>query len=377
MGPLLNMKLALVFLIASQALAAPSSSSEEDMDMRTALSSSEEDMDMRAFSSSEEDMDMRAFSSSEEDMDMRAFSSSEEEDMDMRDFSSEEDMDMRSFSSEEDMDMRAATCKCGIKGGAKRIVGGVEARPNEFPWIASLILIMGGFETDSMCGGTLVSAEWIVTAAHCLYKDNDFKTLYKTSEMVWTLGEHDFFDTTETKIPTVRVKVEKIIVSREWDSMTTIGDIALIKLAKPVDLKKYTPACLAKTGDSFVGKSAWVYGWGQTSFKADFGESKLRKLELKVASNKECMAWSAKNNMNWDLKSSQVCAGAGVGKDSCKGDSGGPLTSEVNGRHVLIGDVSNGNACKGPYSVYGSIAHYRKWIDSTMAANGGANFCSA
>ena len=59
-----------------------------------------------------------------------------------------------------------------------------------------------------------------------------------------------------------------------------------------------------------------------------------------------------------------------------KGDSGGPLTSEVNGRHVLIGDVSNGNACKGPYSVYGSIAYYRKWIDSTMAANGGANFCS-
>merc|ERR1712110_799234 len=212
MGSLLNMKLALVFLIASQALAAPSSS--------------EEDMDMRAFSSSEEDMDMRVFSSSEEDMDMRAFSSSEEEDMDMRDFSSEEDMDMRSFSSEEDMDMRAATCKCGIKGGAKRIVGGVEARPNEFPWIASLILIMGGFETDSMCGGTLVSAEWIVTAAHCLYKDNDFKTLYKPSEMVWTLGEHDFFDTTETKIPTVRVKVEKIIVSPEWNSLTTIGDIA-------------------------------------------------------------------------------------------------------------------------------------------------------
>merc|ERR1712110_928708 len=393
MGPLLNMKLALVFLIASQALAAPSSSSEEDMDMRTALSSSEEDMDMRAFSSSEEDMDMRAFSSSEEeDMDMRAFSSSEE-DMEMRAFSSseedmemravafsssEEDIDMRAFSSsEEDMDMRAATCKCGVKGGANRIVGGVEAKPNEFPWIASLILIMGGFETDSMCGGTLVSAEWIVTAAHCLYKDNDFKTLYKPSEMVWTLGEHDFFETTETKIPTVRVKVEKIIVSPEWDSMTTIGDIALIKLAKPVDLKKYTPACLAKTGDSFVGKSAWVYGWGQTSFKADFGESKLRKLELKVASNKECMAWSAKNNMNWDLKSSQVCAGAGVGKDSCKGDSGGPLTSEVNSRHVLIGDVSNGNACKGPYSVYGSIAHYRKWIDSTMAANGGANFCSA
>merc|ERR1719362_393760 len=346
------MKFALVCLLASQALAAPSSS-EEDIGMR-AVSSSEEDIDMRAFSSSEEDIGMRNFSSYEEEIDMRAFSSSEEE-----------------------MDMRAATCKCGVKGGANRIVGGVEAKVNEFPWIASLILLIDGHETDSMCGGTLVSAEWIVTAAHCLYKDNDFKTLYKPSEMVWTLGEHDFLDTTETKIPTIRAKVEKIIVSPEWDSMSTIGDIALIKLAKPVDLKKYTPACLASTGDSFVGKSAWVYGWGQTSFKADMGASKLRKLEVKVASNKECMAWSAKNSMNWALKSSQVCAGAGSGKDACKGDSGGPLTSVVNGRHVLIGDVSNGNACKGPYSVSGSIAYYRKWIDTTMTANGGANFCSA
>merc|ERR1719264_1431912 len=332
------MKFALVCLLASQALAAPSSS-EEDIGMR-AVSSSDEDIDMRAFSSSEEDIGMRNFSSYEEEIDMRAFSSSEEE-----------------------MDMRAATCKCGVKGGANRIVGGVEAKVNEFPWIASLILLIDGHETDSMCGGTLVSAEWIVTAAHCLYKDNDFKTLYKPSEMVWTLGEHDFLDTTETKIPTIRSKVEKIIVSPEWDSMSTIGDIALIKLAK--------------TGQSFVGKSAWVYGWGQTSFKAEWGAFKLRKLELKVASNKECMAWSDKNTMRWALKDSQVCAGAGVGKDSCKGDSGGPLTSVVNGRHVLIGDVSNGNACKGPYSIYGSIAYYRKWIDATMTANGGANFCSA
>merc|ERR1719468_1062711 len=125
------MKLSFVFLLASQALAAPSSSAE-DIDMRATALSSEEDMDMRAaLSSSEEDIDMRAaLSSSEEDIGMRAALSS----------------------SEEDIDMRAATCKCGVKGGTNRIVGGVEAKPNEFPWVASLILMMGGYETDSMCG---------------------------------------------------------------------------------------------------------------------------------------------------------------------------------------------------------------------------------
>merc|ERR550532_3147263 len=148
------MKLALVCLLVAQGLTAPSSS-EEDMDMRNALSSSEED-----------DIDMR-----------NALSSSEEDDIDMRNA-------LSSSEEEEDLDMRAATCKCGIKGGANRIVGGIEAKVNEFPWIASLILIIDGSETDSMCGGTLISAEWIVTAAHCLYKDNDFKTLYKPSEQV-------------------------------------------------------------------------------------------------------------------------------------------------------------------------------------------------
>merc|ERR1712117_681086 len=125
MGSLVNMKLALVCLLASQALAFPSSS-EEDIGMRS-LSSSEEEIDMRASSSEEEDIGMRKISSSEEEFNMRAFSSSEE-DMDMRD----------SSSSEEEIDMRALSCKCGVKGGADRIAGGVEAKANEFPWIASL-----------------------------------------------------------------------------------------------------------------------------------------------------------------------------------------------------------------------------------------------
>ena len=38
------------------------------------------------------------------------------------------------------LNTRAATCNCGVQGGTNRIVGGVEAKVNEFPWVASLSL---------------------------------------------------------------------------------------------------------------------------------------------------------------------------------------------------------------------------------------------
>merc|ERR1719150_3247680 len=77
------------------------------------------------------------------------------------------------------------------------------------------------------------------------------------------------------------------------------------------------------------------------------------------------------------LEPGMLCVATGEGKAACRGDSGGPLTTVVNGQHVLIGDVSNGLACKGPCSIFGDVAHYRKWIDQTVAANGGGVSCAA
>ena len=91
-----------------------------------------------------------------------------------------------------------------------------------------------------------------------------------------------------------------------------------------------------------------------------------------------------------------LCAGGEANKDGCQvrtptpntnnqtkqlsitqGDSGGPLTVEVNDKHVLIGDVSFGNGCglAGQYGVYGDVAYFRDWIDTTVAANGGGDKC--
>lgn len=49
----------------------------------------------------------------------------------------------------------------------KRIVNGNTARNDQFPWHVSII---GSFSTGSslLCGGSLISDEWVLTAAHCV-----------------------------------------------------------------------------------------------------------------------------------------------------------------------------------------------------------------
>ena len=110
------------------------------------------------------------------------------------------------------------------------------------------------------CGSTLIGAQWVVTASHCMFKENDGTDPWTASELTIVLGEHDIASTTESVIPRKTVLVSKIITHENYDADSSDNDVALLKLAEPVDLTVYTPACVAQTGDNFVGKNAWVYG---------------------------------------------------------------------------------------------------------------------
>ena len=78
-----------------------------------------------------------------------------------------------------------------------------------------------------------------------------------------------------------------------------------------------------------------------------------------------------------------LCAGKNADETVCIGDSGGPLSIDVGGQHLLIGDVSFVKSyhkvvhCTGNYEVFGNVAFLRDWIDETMNSHGGAQFCSS
>jgi len=265
----------------------------------------------------------------------------------------------------------AAGCKCGKKR-TSRIVGGSETEINEYPWMA----VIATTAESQFCGGSLIGTQWVITATHCMFKDQDQTIPQTAADIVVVLGEHDLFDQNESKLPRKVVKVSQIIKHESYDKLTSNNDIALLKLAEEVDLNTYTPVCLPNTADNgkYDGKNAWVYGWGTTSY-GGVGAQKLLEVEVPVVSNSVCQAAMTQ----YQITDAMLCAGGQANKDGCQGDSGGPLTVDDNGKHILIGDVSFGNKCglEGQYGVYGDVAYFRTWIDTNVASNGGAKYCPA
>jgi len=233
---------------------------------------------------------------------------------------------------------------CGIPNAENdKIVGGVEATPHEFPWQVGL------FFDGYFCGGSIISEEYILTAAHCA--DGVFK-----HEVV--IGAHEIRDSSNVKINAYSPTVHP-----EWDSFSLSNDLAILKLDEPIDWASFNgnarPSCLATSGD-YSGQTALVSGWGRPSDSSSGISPVLRKVEAPVMSQSECESY-------WgNLNEGVVCIDTTGGKSSCNGDSGGPL-SIPGSTYEQIGIVSFGSAagCEiGAPAGFTEVSMYADWISS-------------
>ncbi|XP_059469286.1 trypsin-1-like [Neocloeon triangulifer] len=242
-------------------------------------------------------------------------------------------------------------CKCGIAKTRARIVGGQETRVNQYPWMALL-----SYNGEFLCGGTLINNKYILTAAHCL-------TSINMTGLKITLLEHDRSSSLEAK--TIDRSVTKIIAYNKNLGIDG-NDIALLKMDKEVPLKgDLLPACMPTPGKTFTNEDALVIGWGR------IGENKplsavLMEVAVPIMSNLKCQSYYGASR----ITDNTLCAGVEEGgRDSCEGDSGGPLMVKNKAQYQIVGVVSWGEGCARPKKpgVYARVNRYLTWIKSNTA----------
>ncbi|XP_069860175.1 prostasin-like [Dipodomys merriami] len=254
-----------------------------------------------------------------------------------------------------------AEAVCGVISQA-RITGGSSASPGQWPWQVSI-----NYNGDHVCGGSLVSDQWILSAAHCFPRE------HSREDYEIKLGAHQL--DVYSQDAEVRM-VAQIISHPSYREEGSEGDIALVRLSSPVSFSRHIrPVCLPAANASFPnGLRCTVTGWGHVSQSVSLQSPRpLQQLEVPLISRETCSCLyniGAKPEEPHVLLQDMLCAGYVEGrKDACQGDSGGPLSCSVEGLWYLAGIVSWGDSCGAPNrpGVYTMTSSHASWIHHHVA----------
>lgn len=218
----------------------------------------------------------------------------------------------------------AATALLGsptAQAAPQPIVGGTTTTTTAYPFMMQITDASG----NQFCGGTLVAAKKVVTAAHCMAGES--------TSGVRVVGGRTYLNGTNGTVS----KVSKIWVNPDYTDATNGDDVAVLTLSTSMS---YTPASYvssSQTGVYAAGTTARIIGWGTTSENGS-SSNQLRTATVPVVSDSSCKSSYGSDFVQTDM----VCAGyTSGGVDTCQGDSGGPLL--IGG--VLAGITSWGEGC--------------------------------
>ncbi|XP_068117761.1 prothrombin [Hyperolius riggenbachi] len=254
-----------------------------------------------------------------------------------------------------------------------RIVAGEEADRGSAPW---QVMLFKRQPQELLCGASLISDRWILTAAHCIFYPPWDKN-FTVDDLLVRIGKHY---RTKYEKPDERIlQLQKIIVHPKYNWKENLDrDIALMQLRRPLTFTNYIhPVCLPtkEIVQKFLqsGFKGRVTGWGNLQETWTSGgpplPQVLQQVNLPVVDQQTCKA-----STKIKVTDNMFCAGykpeEGKSGDACEGDSGGPFVMKdpISERWYQMGIVSWGEGCdrNGKYGFYAHVHRLRKWMMKTI-----------